>query len=105
MRDRRRTRPHAFNDLLVVKITWMWGAETHLRSTMNWNFEEGIGPWLESQSFQFADDGKPTGPKEDKLYAGRILGSAGVQSSIGSASLDQPSQGPRRGQVTYRALQ
>jgi hypothetical protein len=42
---------------------WMWGAETHLRSTMNWNFAEGIRPWLESQSFQFTD-GKPVRPKE-----------------------------------------
>lgn len=44
--------------------TWMWGAETHLRSTMNWDFAEGIRPWLESQSFQFAEDGKPRRPKE-----------------------------------------
>jgi hypothetical protein len=21
---------------------WMWGAETHLRATMNWDFDEGI---------------------------------------------------------------
>lgn len=43
---------------------WMWGAETHLRSTMNWNFAEGIRAWLKSQSFHFAEDGKPTHPKE-----------------------------------------
>lgn len=43
---------------------WMWGAETHLRATMNWTFAEGIRPWLESRSFMFEENGKPNRPKE-----------------------------------------
>ncbi len=43
---------------------WMWGAETHLRSAVDWRFSEGIRAWLESQSFVFAPDGKPLRPKE-----------------------------------------
>ena len=43
---------------------WMWGAETHLRSTMNWEFEEGIRTWLENQAFVFGESGKPLRPKE-----------------------------------------
>lgn len=43
---------------------WMWGAETHLRSTMNWEFAEGIRSWLEAQAFVFGDNGKPIRPKE-----------------------------------------
>ena len=38
---------------------WMWGAETHLRSAMDWHFVEEIRPWLVSQSFAFSADGKP----------------------------------------------
>ncbi|MGI8784229.1 MAG: methylation-associated defense system protein MAD4 [Acidobacteriota bacterium] len=43
---------------------WMWGAETHLRSMVDWRFPEGIRPWLVSQSFAFTADGKPERPKE-----------------------------------------
>lgn len=43
---------------------WMWGAEAHLRSTMGWEFEEGIRAWLQAQAFAFGDDGKPARPKE-----------------------------------------
>jgi len=43
---------------------WMWGAETHLRSMVDWRFPEDIRPWLVSQSFVFARDGKPARPKE-----------------------------------------
>lgn len=43
---------------------WMWGAETHLRSTMNWEFDEGIRTWLETQAFAFGENGKPIRPKE-----------------------------------------
>lgn len=43
---------------------WMWGAETHLRATMNWTFAEGIRDWLQSQSFVFDGNGKPSRPKE-----------------------------------------
>jgi hypothetical protein len=43
---------------------WMWGAETHLRSTMDWHFPEGIRAWLASQSFAFTAEGKPLRPKE-----------------------------------------
>ena len=43
---------------------WMWGAETHLRSTMNWEFDEGIRTWLQAQAFVFEENGKPVRPKE-----------------------------------------
>jgi hypothetical protein len=43
---------------------WMWGAETHVRSMVDWQFPEGVRSWLISQSFVFAADGKPTRPKE-----------------------------------------
>lgn len=43
---------------------WMWGAETHLRSTMDWEFDQGIRAWLITQGFEFRDDGKPVRPKE-----------------------------------------
>lgn len=43
---------------------WMWGGETHLRSTMNWEFAEGIRTWLQAQEFTFDDNGKPARPKE-----------------------------------------
>lgn len=43
---------------------WMWGAETHLRSMVDWRFPEDIRPWLVAQSFVFAADGKPARPKE-----------------------------------------
>ena len=43
---------------------WMWGAEVHLRSTMNWEFDQGIRAWLETQAFAFGDNGKPVRPKE-----------------------------------------
>ena len=43
---------------------WMWGAETHLRSMVDWRDPEDIRPWLESQAFAFTADGKPVRPKE-----------------------------------------
>ena len=43
---------------------WMWGAETHLRSMVDWRFPDDIRPWLASQSFVFTADGKPARPKE-----------------------------------------
>lgn len=43
---------------------WMWGAETHLRSTMSWEFAEGIRTWLQAQTFTFGENGKPARPKE-----------------------------------------
>jgi len=43
---------------------WMWGAETHLRLTMNWEFDEGIRAWLQAQAFVFEENGKPRRPKE-----------------------------------------
>ena len=43
---------------------WMWGAETHLRSMVDWRFPEDIRPWLASQAFVFTADGKPARPKE-----------------------------------------
>ena len=43
---------------------WMWGAETHLRSMVDWRFPEDIRPWLVAQSFVFTADGKPARPKE-----------------------------------------
>jgi hypothetical protein len=43
---------------------WMWGAETHLRSTLDWRFPEGIRQWLTSRSFEFNSEGKPARPKE-----------------------------------------
>jgi hypothetical protein len=43
---------------------WMWGSETHLRTTMNWQFPESIRSWLATQLFTFNEDGKPVRPKE-----------------------------------------
>jgi hypothetical protein len=43
---------------------WMWGSETHLRSTMDWEFDEDIRSWLENQGFAFGENGKPVRPKE-----------------------------------------
>jgi hypothetical protein len=43
---------------------WMWGAETHLRASMSWDFQEGIRSWLETQAFRFDENGKPARPKE-----------------------------------------
>lgn len=43
---------------------WMWGAEPHLRSLLDWTFQEGIREWLVGEAFGFTDAGKPTRPKE-----------------------------------------
>lgn len=44
---------------------WMWGAETHLREMVDWQFEDvGLRDWLVEQAFVFHDSGKPARPKE-----------------------------------------
>ncbi len=49
---------------------WMWGAESHLRETLDWSFDEGIRDWLRGQDFAFDANGKPLRPKEalDKAF-------------------------------------
>jgi len=53
---------------------WMWGAETHLRSMVDWRFPEDIRAWLVDQSFVFSADGKPARPKEALEAAFRRAG-------------------------------
>lgn len=53
---------------------WMWGAETHLRSMVDWRFPEDIRAWLVDQSFVFGADGKPARPKEALEAAFRRAG-------------------------------
>jgi hypothetical protein len=57
--------PHAKAIVIEPEVdVWMWGAEAHLHSTLDWGFDEGIREWLEAEGYAFDASRKPLRPKE-----------------------------------------